>query len=296
MEKRFASATCHVRETFSGAGATTDYPEEGCEHADSQPDRLPAAVGRCLDDARAVEPAHVAPLDRRDRVWRRLRARRLRACRRWTRRADPSSSNGTRGIPVANIQYFLAIDGLSALLVGLSTLLSFIAVIASWKIDRRPKFYFAMILLLAVGTNGVFMALDFVLFYVFWELVLVPMYFLIPVWGGERRAYAAVKFFLYTMLGAVMMLVGILALYLHPMGGTFDMLVLVDRGFPASFQWWAFLAFFIGFAVKVPVWPTAYVASRRPRRGADCGIRAARRNPAQDGNLRLPQDLIADPS
>ncbi len=158
-------------------------------------------------------------------------------------------------IPVANIQYYLGIDGLSALLVGLSALLSFLAVIASWKIDQRPKFYFAMILLLAVGTNGVFMALDFVLFYVFWELVLVPMYFLIAVWGGERRAYAAVKFFLYTMLGAVMMLVGILALYLHPQGGTFDMLQLVDRGFPADFQWWVFLAFFLGFAVKVPIFP-----------------------------------------
>jgi len=158
-------------------------------------------------------------------------------------------------IPIANIQYFLGLDGLSVLLVGLSALLSFIAVLASWKVDRRPKFYFAMILLLAVGTNGVFMALDFVLFYVFWELVLVPMYFLIAVWGGERRAYAAVKFFLYTMLGAVLMLVGILALYLHPQGGTFDMLELVDRGFPVDFQWWVFLAFFLGFAVKVPIWP-----------------------------------------
>ena len=158
-------------------------------------------------------------------------------------------------IPVANIYYYLGVDDLSVLLVGLSTLLTFIAVIASWKTDKRPKFYFAMILLLATGTNGVFLALDFVLFYVFWELVLVPMYFLIAVWGGERRAYAAVKFFLYTMLGAVIMLVGILALYLHPMGGTFDMVELVDRGFPADFQWWVFIAFFLGFAVKVPIWP-----------------------------------------
>jgi NADH-quinone oxidoreductase subunit M len=158
-------------------------------------------------------------------------------------------------VPVADIHYYLALDDLSVLLVVLSTLLSFLAVLASWKVDKRPKFYFAMILLLAAGTNGVFMALDFVLFYVFWELVLVPMYFLIAVWGGERRAYAAVKFFLYTMLGAVLMLVGILAIYLHPQGGTFDMIELIDRGFPASFQWWVFLAFFLGFAVKVPVWP-----------------------------------------
>ncbi|MDZ4170156.1 MAG: NADH-quinone oxidoreductase subunit M [Coriobacteriia bacterium] len=158
-------------------------------------------------------------------------------------------------IPVIDVNYYLGIDGLSVLLVTLSALLSFLAVMASWRLEKRPKFYFAMILLLAVGTNGVFMALDFVLFYVFWELVLVPMYFLIAVWGGERRAYAAVKFFLYTMLGAVLMLVGILAVYLHPMGGTFDMIQLADRGFPVEFQWWVFLAFFLGFAVKVPVWP-----------------------------------------
>ncbi len=158
-------------------------------------------------------------------------------------------------IPLANIEYHLGVDGLSVLLVVLAALLSFLAVLASWRIDKRPRFYFSMILLLAVGTNGVFMALDFVLFYVFWELVLVPMYFLIAVWGGERRSYAAVKFFLYTMLGAVIMLVGILALYLHPLGGTFDMLELADRGFPVQFQWWVFLAFFLGFAVKVPVWP-----------------------------------------
>ena len=158
-------------------------------------------------------------------------------------------------IPIVNIEYYLGLDGLSVLLVALSALLSFLAVLASWKVDKRPKFYFGMILLLAVGTNGVFMALDLILFYVFWELVLVPMYFLIAVWGGERRAYAAVKFFLYTMLGAVLMLVGILAIYLHPQGGTFDMLALVDRGFPADFQWWVFLALFLGFAVKVPIWP-----------------------------------------
>ena len=103
--------------------------------------------------------------------------------------------------------------------------------------------------------NGVFCALDFVLFYVFWELVLVPMYFLIAVWGGARREYAAIKFFLYTLFGSVFMLVGILALYLHPAGGTFDMLELATKGFPPNFQWWVFAAFFLGFAVKVPIWP-----------------------------------------
>ena len=158
-------------------------------------------------------------------------------------------------IPEVGIQYFLGVDGLSLPLLGLSALLSFLAVLASWKVTHRTRFYFAMLMLLAVGMNGVFAALDFVLFYVFWELVLVPMYFLIAIWGGSRREYAAIKFFLYTLFGSVFMLVGILALYLSPVGGTFDMIALADRGFPLTFQLWVFAAFFVGFAVKVPVWP-----------------------------------------
>ena len=158
-------------------------------------------------------------------------------------------------VPQANIQYFLGVDGISLPMLVLSSLLSVLAVLASWKMENRPSFYFAMLLILEVGMNGVFCALDFVLFYVFWELVLVPMYFLIAVWGGDRREYAAIKFFLYTLFGSVFMLVGILALYLHPAGGTFDMLKLTAAGFPATFQWWVFAAFFLGFAVKVPVWP-----------------------------------------
>jgi NADH-quinone oxidoreductase subunit M len=141
-------------------------------------------------------------------------------------------------------------------MLGLSVLLTFLAVLISWKIDKRPRVYFAMILLLAVGMNGVFCALDFVLFYVFWELVLVPMYFLIAGWGGPRRQYAAIKFFLYTLFGSVFMLVGILALYVSPAGGSFDMLSYYGGGgLASSFQWWVFAAFFLGFAVKVPVFP-----------------------------------------
>ncbi|MHB9003748.1 MAG: complex I subunit 4 family protein [Coriobacteriia bacterium] len=155
----------------------------------------------------------------------------------------------------AGIHYFLAADGISMPLVALSAFLTFLAVIASWKIDHKPGFYFAMIMLLEVGMNGVFLALDFVLFYVFWELVLVPMYFLIAEWGGPRRQYASLKFFLYTLFGSVFMLLGILALYLHPDGGTFDMLELAEANLGAGFQWWVFAAFFAGFAVKVPVWP-----------------------------------------
>lgn len=162
-------------------------------------------------------------------------------------------------VPEAGIQYYLGIDGISVTLLALSALLTVLAILASWKIDKKPAFYFAMIQVLAVGMNGVFCALDFVLFYVFWELVLVPMYFLIAIWGGPRREYASIKFFLYTLFGSVFMLVGLIALYLHPEAGTFDMIKLAELGgsgvFGIGFQWWVFAAFFLGFAVKVPVWP-----------------------------------------
>lgn len=160
-------------------------------------------------------------------------------------------------IPQLGIQYFVGVDGLSLPILALSSLLCFLAVLGSWKIDVKPKFYFAMLLLLETGMNGVFTSLDFVLFYVFWEIVLVPMYFIISQWGGQRRQYAAIKFFLYTFFGSVFMLVGIIALYLK--AGTFDMIALQSADLGAGnifgFQWWIFAAFFLGFAVKVPVWP-----------------------------------------
>lgn len=158
-------------------------------------------------------------------------------------------------VPLVHINYSLAVDGLSLPMLALSVLLTFLAVIASWKIDKKPNFYFAMLLLLQVGMNGIFLALDFVLFYVFWELVLVPMYFLIAEWGGERREYAAIKYFLYTLLGSVFMLIGIVVLYIK--FNSFDIIYLASQGpgLPAGVQWWVFLMFFLGFAVKVPMWP-----------------------------------------
>jgi len=157
-------------------------------------------------------------------------------------------------VPQVGITYHLAIDGMSLAMVALSALLTLLAVIASWKTEKKPAMWFAMLLLLEVGMNGVFVAMDFVLFYVFWELVLVPMYFLIATWGGPRREYAALKFFLYTLFGSVFMLVGIIALYLQT--GTFDILAMAEAGgLDPTFQWWVFAAFFLGFAVKVPVFP-----------------------------------------
>jgi NADH-quinone oxidoreductase subunit M len=162
-------------------------------------------------------------------------------------------------VPSVGINYVVGVDGLSLPMVFLTALLTFLACLASWNISPRPKDYFALLLLLETGMMGVFCALDYVLFYVFWELVLVPMYFLIGIWGGPRREYAAIKFFIYTLLGSVVMLVGILAMYFagaqalgHP---TFDMLELQKVNFPFRFQLLVFAALYLGFAVKVPVFP-----------------------------------------
>lgn len=157
-------------------------------------------------------------------------------------------------VPQVGITYHLSVDGMSLSMLALSALLTLLAIVASWNTEKKPALWFSMLLLLEVGMNGVFVAMDFVLFYVFWELVLVPMYFLIGTWGGPRREYAAIKFFLYTLFGSVFMLVGIIALYLQT--GTFDMLVMAEAGgLSSQFQWWVFAAFFLGFAVKVPVFP-----------------------------------------
>jgi NADH-quinone oxidoreductase subunit M len=163
-------------------------------------------------------------------------------------------------IETIGVQYFLGIDGISLLLVLLTTLLGFISILSSWTaITDRVKQYYVFMLLLQTGMLGVFVALDFFVFYVFWEVMLVPMYFLIGVWGGPRKLYAAIKFFLYTLVGSVLMLLGILALYFHyyELTGvyTFDVLELMNVSFPYGLQYWVFLAFFVGFAIKVPMFP-----------------------------------------
>jgi NADH-quinone oxidoreductase subunit M len=117
-------------------------------------------------------------------------------------------------ISALGVEYFLGIDGLSVPMVWLTTLLLFLATFASWNIEKGVKGYMLLLLLLEVGINGVFCSLDLFLFYVFWEVMLLPMYFLIGIWGGPRREYAAIKFFLYTLAGSVLMLLGIVALYL----------------------------------------------------------------------------------
>lgn len=162
-----------------------------------------------------------------------------------------------RWIPAFRIHYFMGVDGLSLPLVVLTALLGVICLVYSWNIEKATKGYFALFLLLETGLIGVFCALDFFLFYVFWEIVLLPMYFLIGVWGGPRRIYAAIKFFIYTLVGSVLMLIAMLALYFQMEPHSFNMfsMMAVIPGTGMGFQWWIFLFLFIGFAIKVPVFP-----------------------------------------
>jgi len=160
-------------------------------------------------------------------------------------------------IPAFNIQYIMGIDGLSVTMVVLTALLCFLCVFVSWNISKAVKGYFALFLLLEAGMMGVFCALDFFLFYVFWEVMLLPMYFLIGVWGGPQREYAAIKFFLYTLFGSVLMLLGMIALYFHNGLHSFDMTVLMEQRdlYSLIFQKWVYAALFVGFAIKVPIFP-----------------------------------------
>jgi len=158
------------------------------------------------------------------------------------------------------ISYHMGIDGISLFLVLLTTFLSALAILSTWSaVTERVKGYMVALLFLETGMLGVFCALDFILFYVFWEVMLIPMYFIIGIWGGTRRIYAAVKFFIYTMSGSVLMLVAILVLYFmyYKLTGvfTFDILTYYNLGLPSNVQFWLFLAFFLAFAIKVPMFP-----------------------------------------
>jgi len=161
------------------------------------------------------------------------------------------------------IQYKVGVDGISLVLVLLTTLLTSISILASFgPIQTRVKEYMISFLVLEVGMLGVFLALDTFLFYVFWEVVLVPMYLIIGIWGGANRIYATIKFVIYTLVGSLLMLIAILAVawsYFVTTGtwdGAFDYRTLVDFGIDPTLQFWAFLGFFLAFAIKVPMWLT----------------------------------------
>jgi NADH-quinone oxidoreductase subunit M len=182
--------------------------------------------------------------------------------------------NGFSWIGKIKVDYFLGIDGLSVTLVLLTAIVTFIATLSSWTINKSIKGYFALFLLLDAGMMGVFVSLDFFLFYIFWELMLLPMYFLIGIWGGPRREYAAIKFFLYTLLGSVFMLLVMIGLYFSSTevladgtkAFTFNMLAMMNHANytltgilsplnPNNLRFIAYIALFIGFAIKIPMFP-----------------------------------------
>src|ERR1700726_1972017 len=190
----------------------------------------------------------------------------------WAERFEPGFKfmEGTPNnwIPSIGAGYVLGIDGISFLLIMLTTLLGFILILSSWTaIENRVKEYYIWFLVLQTGMLGVFMALDFFLFFVFWEAMLVPMYLLIGIWGGPRKLYAAIKFFLYTLLGSVLMLLSVLFLYFYNFRQTgqytFSIEALYktaphifhDPAYGSSFAILLFLAFFVAFAIKVPMFP-----------------------------------------
>lgn len=159
-----------------------------------------------------------------------------------------------------NIFYYVGTDGLSVPMLFLTVLLCPICILASWGIDDRVKGYFSLFLLLETGMLGVFIALDFFLFYVFWELMLLPMYFLIGIWGGPRREYAAIKFFLYTLFGSVFLFIVMIVFYLYA-GNSFDLTQLgkqiaaSELASATTLKWWLFLAMYVAFAIKIPAFP-----------------------------------------
>lgn len=157
-------------------------------------------------------------------------------------------------IPSLNIHYTVGVDGISLLLVLLTTLIMPLCVLASWNyIQTRVRGFMICLLMMETSMLGVFCALDFVLFYILWEAMLIPMYLLIGIWGGPRKVYASTKFFIYTLAGSIMLLVAIIALYMKT--GTFSIPAIMGQDFSLSFQIWVFLAFFLAFAIKVPMFP-----------------------------------------
>lgn len=158
-------------------------------------------------------------------------------------------------IPQLGVSYFVGLDGLSLPMFILNAFLVFLAVLVSWGTSYRSRHYFALVLVLETAVGGVFASLDLFLFFLLWELELAPMYFLIGVWGSERREYAAMKFILYTIAGSAFMLVGIFVLYFAAPARSFDLLYLASQPYPPALQTIAWILFFIGFAVKTPIFP-----------------------------------------
>ena len=205
---------------------------------------------------------------------------------------------------IMGLRYKLGVDGISVLFVLLTTFLMPITILSTWEMDNRVKEYMIAFLVLEGLMIGVFVALDLVLFYLFFEAGLIPMFLIIGIWGGKERIYASFKFFLYTFLGSVLMLVAMIAMYRD--AGTTDIPTLMTHVFASDtisvagfqiiggVQTLLWLAFFASFAVKMPMWPVQYLAARRSRAGADGGVGHSGRSASEDGRLRLPALLVAD--
>ncbi len=186
----------------------------------------------------------------------------LALCMQFTSAAGMQMVSSRPWIPTWNVHYRLGVDGISLPLVLLTGLVCMLSMAASWNITKHVKGYLVLFLLLETGMMGVFLSLDFFLFYVFWEVMLLPMYFLIGVWGGPRKEYAAIKFFLYTLAGSVLMLVAMLMFYFNSkvQADGFSMIKLAEAAtagnlLSPSMQITAFILLFIGFAIKLPAFP-----------------------------------------
>ncbi len=202
-------------------------------------------------------------------------------------------------IPSIGADYFLGVDGLSVLLILLTTMMGSIAVLSSWTaITERVKEYYIFLLLLQTGMLGAFMSLDFLLFFLFWEVMLVPMYFLIGIWGGANRLYSAIKFFLYTLVGSVVMLLGILALYFynHSVTGvyTFDVTQFQKLTIPFNLQWWVLPRVLPGLRDQGADVPVPHLAAGCAHRRADGRLGDSGRRPPEDGDVRVPAVQPAD--
>ena len=222
----------------------------------------------------------------------------------WAQRFEPGfkfmEGASNNWIPSIGAGYVLGIDGISFLLIMLTTLLGWISILSSWTaIENRVKEYYIWFLVLQTGMLGVFMALDFFLFFVFWEAMLVPMYLLIGIWGGPRKLYAAIKFFLYTLFGSVLMLLSVLFLYFynfHQTGQyTFSIqalyktapLIFHDPAYGSTFAILLFRGLLSGLCHQSPDVSVSHLAARRPRRGAHRGFRHPGRRSAEDGDVWL---------
>ncbi len=175
--------------------------------------------------------------------------------------ALPQLVQKTPWIGTLGVSYFVGVDGISLWLVVLTTFLMPISVLASWHIEKRVREYMVFMLVLETGMIGVFVSFDMFLFYLFFEITLIPMYFLIGVWGGERRIYAAIKFVLYTVVGSLLMLIAIIAVYIYDGGTTFDIVQITNNiatgktVIPDGAKFWLWMAFALAFFIKVPLWP-----------------------------------------